>query len=329
MDRKLAPSLDLTGGFNDYLVASERFIRSLERAGASGFRAIDVPHITPNRVHGTAHFLLSVEGFTGPVVATELAPLRRKSAPPPDSPLSLNRIPLSPVTFDASGGSGDDLCLSQWLGGGSAQFRALIVRAEVYLRIRDDLGQPVLGVEQVTMRDSPPRAERSIGIVQGSYSEPPGPPPPLDELLAALRGEVQRYGHDLPPGANGSALAAVEALAGFPLPDAYAELLRATDGAALFLRRGLSFFHTHAGNFSVLQGCEWIHADYEGSYRADDDWFAIAAAENNDVVWAMDRRGVVRGLGREGIVYGPEAPFETWLADQIADLRFEADEKAR
>jgi hypothetical protein len=52
---------------------SWRLVRALERAGASGFKAVDVPHVTPNRVHGTAHFLLNVDGFTGPVVEAWLA----------------------------------------------------------------------------------------------------------------------------------------------------------------------------------------------------------------------------------------------------------------
>ena len=31
---------------------------------------------------------------------------------------------------------------------------------------------------------------------------------------------------------------------------------------------------------------------------------------------------MVRSLGKEGIVYGPDVPFNVWLADPLADLEF-------
>jgi hypothetical protein len=314
LDRKCAPSFDLTGGLpGEDLVASERVVRSLERHGASGFRAKLVPHATPNRVHGHIHYVLSSDGVAGRIV---------DGSPTPADPAALRPPPTAPVTFDATTGSGDDLCLSERLGIGGIGWRALVVRGSVYLGLVEDLGHPTLGAERVVVHGARPRGERARGVVEGT-AEAPDDPRSIAELIALLRQDAPRNHHELPPPSDDAARSGVEALAGFALPRAYAEILRATDGANLFGGE-LWFFRASPGKRSVAAERTWTRRPGT-QYPYKDEWLPIAATSEQEIVWAIDRDGVVRGLGREGIVYGPDVPFDAWLADQIADLRWAAE----
>jgi hypothetical protein len=51
----------------------------------------------------------------------------------------------------------------------------------------------------------------------------------------------------------------------------------------------------------------------------------LFAESVNGVVWAMMPTGCVRGYAYEGGIYGPDAPFVSWLGDQVVDLEYATD----
>ena len=98
-------------------------------------------------------------------------------------------------------------------------------------------------------------------------------PPPIPAILAALRDEAARQGHELPPPADDARIAEIERLAGFALPSAYAALLRWSDGAGLFAGRRLRFLDAPSGRLPMATVFEWTRGEFR-------QW-AAAVAEGN------------------------------------------------
>ena len=64
----------------------------------------------------------------------------------------------------------------------------------------------------------------------------------------------------------------------------------------------------------------WARAMLPGTYGPHEGVVPIGEAPQGRIVWCVDAGGHVRRLGRDGLLYGPDAPVATWLFDQLRDL---------
>jgi hypothetical protein len=302
LDRKLVPLYDLMDlNFAPEILCSERLVEALEDLGVTGWSAVLVPHATPNQVAGHRAYRLTCEGFTGPIIDTEIA---WKAGAGPQVPRGREDVilghPIPPVSFDATEWTGHDLCWSPWLGMTRLIWRALIARGSVVRALLERIPDLTFGTERVQMVGLGPRPALPPGRHTGANEPPPPPPPPLADILDRIQREAQSRQHTLPPGATTEDIRASFAALGGPVPKELEEILGWSNGAVLF--GGARSFYT------VREGM-----------------IAFAEMREGAVVWAFDREGRVHGLGREGIPYGPGAPFLTWFEDQVADLAYAWD----
>ena len=79
---------------------------------------------------------------------------------------------------------------------------------------------------------------------------------------------------------------------------------------------------------SLSWACASVRDAVEYTYLCEPEWLPIAEAVDGTIVWALDANGIVRGLGREQLVYGPDVPFERWFFDQYVDLAYAWDHRA-
>lgn len=306
IDRKYWPLCDLEEA-EGWLLASERLVVALTAAGASGFRATPVPHATEVPVSGHVAFRLEAEGFTGPVVDTAFMPM--KVDPPAGDPQRVKRIPLHPIAFDGAHGTGHDLRWSPWFGVGTADWRLLVVPGSLLLALLERIPELTCGVVEVTLRDPPARI-----TTPGQADKPPQPQPlTIDDTLAL----IETAPHGLGAPAGDAAIAQLEREAPFALPPVYLALLRRHDG--------LELFGGEAGSALTIWGTRDRRAESAAATEffnqpPPDGLFPFALDPQGALVWLLDRAGRVRGLGREGFLYGPDQPFEVWLGDMVRDL---------
>ncbi|HEX5753404.1 MAG TPA: hypothetical protein VFZ09_44815 [Archangium sp.] len=323
IDRKLTPLHDLMQpGAGPDLVCSERLVRALESSGATGWTATLVPHVTPNRVAGHRLYRLDTEGHTGPLVDTQLRlnKLNPQTFHPRGTDERLNGIPLTPVRFDARGWSGHSVCWSPWFNGPRSWWRALLVRGDVFLALQKHLETLVLRIDRVSWEGEAHARPVQPGHRQGPQ-EPPPEAPGLEEVLARVEGEAERYQHTFSAGASDAEIAQDFGRLGLTPPEPLHRLLARHNGARLF--QGALVLHGVGAQGSLVSSNEEL-VQYPW-YRREPGWVVFAEAAGGQVLWAVDARGHVRGLGRDEIVYGPDAPLHQWFSDQVADLRYAWD----
>jgi hypothetical protein len=182
-----------------------------------------------------------------------------------------------------------------------------------------------LGIERVEMIGAPPRPDLPPGRIIGADDPPPSPAPPLEETFRRIEQEAQRYEHVIPPGATDEAIASVATSElGKPLHPDLVPIYRWSNGATLY-QQALTFYTIGEGG-SIG---EWNRIAGESGYSLRGDMTCFAETRDGIIVWAIDTAGIVHGLGREGIVYGPQAPLAKWLVDEIADLAYAWDNQQR
>jgi hypothetical protein len=263
--------------------------------------------------------VLEVSGCVGELVDTELGEYD---------------IPVPPVTFDATSGTGDDVCWTQWLKLGAVTrpiWRALIVRGHTLKHLDDR----ALLVQRVTVRGqasspnpTPGRAESAEGAFRTTT--------PLRATLDRLAATESKDGHLLPPGCTRDSV--TEALQTVGAPDSPLRgFLERFNGAVLF-DGALAFNYlgaTPAGFADALMfEVEDLVDDNTSSSRESSgvstptEVVLFARSLGGRMYWGIDPSGHVRGFSASGDVYGPDAPFEDWLADSVADLAFVAEQAA-
>jgi hypothetical protein len=323
IDRKLVPLHDLMepGGGPD-LVCSERLVRALEAVGATGWTATLVPHVTPHRVAGYRLYLLDTEGHTGPLVDTQLRlnKLNPRTFHPRGTDERLNGVPIAPVRFDARGWSGHSVCWSPWLNGPNGWWRALLVRGDVFLALQQHIPDLVLRINRVgwegESRPQPVQPGRRLGP-----QEPPSEAPGLEEVLARVAREAERYQHTLHAGASEAEIAQDFGRLGLTPPEPLRRLLASSNGARLY--QGALVLHGVGAQGSLVSRHEEL-VKFPW-YRWEAGWVVFGEAAGGQVLWAVDAQGVVRGVGRDELIYGPAAPLHQWFADQVADLGYAWD----
>ena len=318
IDRKLVPRHDLMGeDAEPDLLCSERFVEALESAGATGWKASIVPHVTPARVTGHRLYRLNTDGRTGPFVQTEFQHEKAGANSRSDGVEEVhNGVPLPPVSFDAIKGTGHSVCWSPWVGGPRFCWRALIVRGDVLAALRTRIPDLTAGIEKVSMIGAPP----ALPVKPGRRTGPVDPPPvasPLDETLEQLERGMMRYRHELAGGADASTIARDFSELGVPAGGDLRDLLVRWNGGNVF--GGALWLYGVSPDGVMLR----MHGEAKClDYPIREGWVAFGETAGGHIVWTIDRQGTVRGAGCDGLVYGPDAPFHVWLADQVADLTY-------
>ena len=320
LDRKLLPVVDLQLAGDRELLASERLVRALAAIGASGWEAEIVPHLTPVPVSGHRWYWLRASGFTGPVVDTVMTgPDPQPGLDPITAPA---RIPLHPLTFDASRWTGQDVAWTPWFGVVTADWRSLVVPGALVAALVARVPDLACGVVPVTMRGAThPRVAEPGQILVDEGA----PPQPLagNELVAAIAASAER--HELGEPAGEDELGRLSQQATFALDADYLSLLRRWNGLRLVVRPkspeqcALTIWSVEERQNAAGSLATW------GDYR-DLGWFVIGEGPEGGVAWALDSDNVVHGLGREGLVYGPDQPFSVWLGDQLRDAEYLFDQ---
>jgi hypothetical protein len=325
LDRKYLPVHDLACPDGANVLVSERLARALVEAGASGFTLEAVPHVSPHPVSGHRAFRLEAAGRLGPLVDTQLVPPRGEDVRSSDPGWLPMQLALHPLCFDVSGWNGLDVCASPWFGLGRADWRYLLLPGRVLSAVAARLPDLGCGALPVRTRGTlPPRAAAPAAV---RLPEEPAPQPlPLQASLAAVQARRER--HLLPGGAPEAGLAALAAQAPFPLPGAYLELLRRFDGLMLYrtdwdpTAAALSVWPARQRAARVEHWLEGANSDPPGPGERvrSGAWFGIGEDVHGNVLWCLDAAGLVRAVGKEGLVYGPDTPFEVWLGDVVRDL---------
>lgn len=270
-----------------------------------------------SRGHGL--YALDTCGYTGPLIHTELR--SRRATPttfhPRGSDARLNAAPYPPVTFAGSGWSGHSVCWSPWFDGPRSWWRALIVRGDVLAALRRHIPRVVFRFEPVRFDTELPSRKHTPGRRTAHLPEPVQPPP-LPALFADLARRSGQYRHDLSAGATDAEIEQDFArLPGIPC-EALRRLLRLHNGAKLF-DGALTLFGVGSPGSLVERNEEMARFPW---FRREPGWIVFARPAGHETLWAINGQGVVHGLGCEEIVYGPQAPLEQWLADQISDLAY-------
>src|SRR5262249_17359171 len=149
------------------------------------------------------------EGHTGPLVDTQLSlnKLNSQTLNPRGTDARLNGVPLTPVRFDAQGWSGHSVCWSPWFNGPRRWWRALIVRGDVFLGLHRHIPTVGLRLERVAWEgESRVQPVQQPGRRLGPQ-EPPPEAPGLEEVLARVAREAERYQHTLHVGASEAEIA--------------------------------------------------------------------------------------------------------------------------
>jgi hypothetical protein len=325
IDRKLVPPYDLMdANFAPDILCSERLVRALSDLKATGWTAEIVPHATPNRVFGHRVYKLSCEGWTGPIVNTAVkgaADAATNTVRAPEG--AVVGRPIPPVSFDASLWTGHDLCWSPWFGTPPALWRALIVRGAVWLALCKCIpGRVMAGAERVTMLSIAHPQPRTPGRLLGPGEGPPPAPPTIAESIARIEREAQPYGHTVLGGASDADIRAAFAALSCDPPEELTAVLLRSNGPSI--HKGALSFYPVTGKYNIAEMNHHLASD--SNYPPHDGMIAFAEFRDGAIVWAINLKDrLVRGLGREGILYGPAAPFASWFADQLADLAYASD----
>lgn len=335
VDAKIVPPLDLLDhNFAPLILCSRTLLEALVAAGARGWTARAATHATRRRVAGHPVYELAVRATVGRFVDTAFHAYRRPRADVP----RWGRVgaPVSPVTLEASSHS----LLVGWTEYVEVDdvlpWRALIIHRRVAEELVKRWRSP-LPLEPIAVRSAPTQ-RRSVR--RSSPSIPRltrlGGAPNIDALCRRLRASAVEFDHLLPPPPNGGASAVREAMRtiGLPARSPLVRLLADRSGPILF---GGSLAFCPVGKRDVPRKLlarrklfdlddlvrEQRHRSFaRGGVDVPDGWVIFARGYGGQIYWTMNAEGLVRGYGMSdtGLEYGPEAPFERWLADQMADL---------
>lgn len=318
IDRKLVPPVDLIdGGFGAEIFCSERFVDALGLANATGWEAKLVPHATPNPVFGHKLYRLTIQGYVGNIVDTKVYPDEQRLCPKCNRPLFM--APVPPVSFDADGSTGHDICLSsQWFGGASNPWRALLIRGKVLNVLLNNLKPLTFCVEKVLLTGEGPREKKDKG--KRIVSKEPIPRiPKIEEVIRNIEETSTSYRHTLLPGAKKEMIEIEFKKLNFVPPPDLERLLAQWNGVKLF-NEALVLQNVSGGDARRNSIIRLNKEAQTIGYQIPKGAIAFAYSAYHYMLWTIDPNGIVRGSGREGILYGPDAPLSAWLSDQIADL---------
>jgi len=315
LDLKLLPPLDLLD-YKHGLLMSVRLVNALRTVGVTGMEVEPVEHATPRRVVGHRVVRLVSAGWLGTIAS--------------DQPMEVDwphwRRPTNRVwarttrerpRFVVAQWSGDAVCLSPWFGCGEADWRMLLVQGIALRRMLQVLPRPELGIAEVEVRgDVTPSLGAGTPPLETPASQPSSPI--LESVDRVLR-DVSRFGHVLVAPPSGDAIARLTRDAPFELPTVCRSLLTTLGGAELYPYDGDACLRILSPDDVVSprlrEAREW------GQYETwTSDWMPIAQSHQGSMLWLVNREGLVRGAGVEGIAYGPMAPLEVWFCDLVDDL---------
>ncbi len=287
-----------------------------------------------SRDAGHSTYELAVRATLGRFVDTAFHAYRRPRADVP----RWGRVgaPVAPVTLESS----SHALLVGWTEYVEVDdvlpWRALIIHRRVAEELAKRWRNP-LPLEPIVVRAA--AAQRRAGRRSApSIPRVPrlGGAPNIDTLCCRLRASAGEFDHLLPPRPTGSSSAVREAMRAIGLPgqSPLVRLLADTNGPILF---GGSLAFCPVGKRDVPRKLlaprklfdlddlarEQRHRRFaRGGVDVPDGWFIFARGYGGQIYWTMNAEGLVRGYGMSdtGFEYGPEAPFERWLADQVADL---------
>jgi hypothetical protein len=314
IDRKLVPPFDLMDeGFGPEVLCSERLVDALSAAGATGWAAELEPHATANSVAGTRLYRLTTEGRAGLVQSHKRAVCEacgRRAA----------IKPAPPVVFDGQGFTGHDVVWStDWFGGPSTPWRALLVSR----RVADDLlgrfgASLAFGIVPIAIEGEAAKGRGTPGSATGSDH---APTPTSGSAFVRVRAGREKYEHRLFAGARDTTIRAALGKLRYDPPPAVLELYRQWNGASLFQGAlDLAQLGTGKGSIAGLN-----HVARQSGYAGDGPF--IGGSTYARILWWVDKVGVVRGSGEDGVTHGAGVPLERWLDDQVKDLEFAWDRR--
>lgn len=320
-DCKYLPLLDLIHSNGDDVLVSERLAEVLAKVVRQGLEFEFLPHATPVPVSGHRWFRMRTSGWLGPLTDTRLMPVAGDPSPTIQDGRNPRRLPLHPIALDPREWTGDELCWSPWFGVVSANFRLPLVRGSTLAALKRAIPDLSCGSFEVRMKGQlpavTPRSRQTV-FVRGPLPSPIT----LAEAVKLVRARASH--HELHPGASVQDLQHLADQAPFALPESYLELLKTWNGFRLFPDEyewmrllGLELWSVGPNGHRSANAAEL--PEY-GNYRLDKEWFLFGQDVQENVLWALDEQGLVRGLGKEGIVYGPDVSFEVWFGDMIRDL---------
>jgi hypothetical protein len=314
IDRKLIPPFDLMdAGFGPDLRCSERFVEALTAARANGWTAELQPHATPNSVAGIRLYRLTTEGRSGRVLS-HAPPLCEAC----ERPAAIR--PAASMLFDSQGFAGHDVVWStDWFGGHSKPWRALMVSRRVVDELIDRLGPTLaFGIVPIATTGQAASGRGAPGVVTGSDA---GPGPSFDSPFDRVHAGRHQYDHRLLEGTDHSTIRERLGKLHYHPPPSVLNLYRQWNGASLF-RGALDLAHLGSGDGSIT-GLNRLAK--QSGYAGDGLFFGGSTYAS--MLWCIDEAGTVRGSGADGVTYGAGVPLDRWLDDQVKDLEFAWDNR--
>ena len=175
------------------------------------------------------------------------------------------------------------------------------MRGDVFRVLQRELPCPTFGAELVTVVGNVPDTDARIGTIN-ELDESIGSTPTITTVVERLKKEAHLYAHRFASPAKDAKILAEEQRLGILLAPQHAQILRSSNGARLFTN-GLEFYSIGSDDEASI---EWaIDLTSTQQYPLTEGLVPFAESPQSAIVWAYDQSGIVRGLGRGGVTYGP------------------------